>query len=183
MQNTMITTEEVKARWAYSEISSSRLGKRFKNLLPAGIVDNQSQGLPFEQLPDEDRHALIRALKTVRPAAFVNVVETLGTGHFELATWTIAQLVGCVTLPDFGGVRYFQFLARPYNSEQADEIQPDLDPRREALRIAFDKDFKVKFPLIAVRSGQHDVLLDGYLRSILWLRNPIEPLPVWVPAK
>jgi len=173
---------EIKARWAYSELFSSRLGQRLAAVLPARLQDCRKHRPPFEDLTEADHKALVHALKTLRPASFIDLIDAPGSTHYELSQWTAAQLLGCLTLPQFGPVRYFQFLAGRHE-DRSDKPTIPADPRLEAATIPFDENFSVEFPVIALKSREHYILIDGYLRSILWLRNPLKTLPVWVPAE
>ncbi len=176
------SASEIKARWAFSEIASSRYSNSLVRYLPQQIVEHARAGMPFEELSSEDLDILVTAQRQSRPAEFVDYVDRFGAPQYELINWTIRDLLNSITVPTLGTMQYFRWLAMP--SEMDPGTQKYLcDPRPTASRIPFDETFRVGEGLIAVRLNGHDLLIDGYLRSLLWLRNTSYPLPVWVPAE
>ncbi len=176
-----ITTEELKARWAYAEAGSSRFGDEFTPHLSPSAIRKIRRGLPFEKLPESQWPEFVAALGKARPREFVDIVHRHGSGRYTCEQWQPTRLLSCLTLPSFDSVHYFRFLTLPPHLDRAG--RPDaIDPRNISRRIPFDPLYRVTGPIIAVRHQGQDMLVEGYLRSILWLRNPVKPLEVWVPT-
>lgn len=180
MKDTVITAEEVKARWAYCEITSDRFGKTYKTNLPPSVYDAAVDGVPFAQVPGSEWPGLIVALKIARNPGFIDNIDTCGAPNYVCTEWQVPDLLSCWTLPCFYQARYFEFLARPPGKDAAGNPD-DADPRFKSHLIPFDPNFKLEEPLIAILMNRAPMLIEGYLRSILWLRNPVYPLRVWMP--
>lgn len=180
----VITRDELKARWAYAESRSSRFKGQYEPLLPPDLFTSANNGRPFDQISREEWPELIAALERERISLIGFLGEPWGASEFKCVGWDVPGLLSSPAMGNFFADEqqrgYFCFLAWP--TKQTHDGKADThDPRYAAAGRAFDRNFRVEEPLIAVRSNGHHILIDGYLRSILWLRNPVEPLPVWVP--
>jgi hypothetical protein len=181
MQGTVIGIEELKARWAYTEITSSRYGGFYRQRLGAAVVDLADRSTRFGDLPRSELPELAAALEAVRPPAFVDLVRRYGADRYECVHWRLSQVLNCRTLPQYGTVPFYTFLAQPMARDAANEPRRS-DPRYVANAVPESEVSAVAEPAIAVVIGKHPILVDGYLRTILWLRKPGDALPVWVPA-
>jgi len=180
----VITAQEVKARWAFSEITSSRFGVFYRRLLPSSLYDFAKSGGAFANVDEAEWVNLEKALKTVRPAGFVdNITGVAGAAQYECVGWSVGDLLNCTTLPVFGEVPYWQFLVLPPKQDERTGKTQSTDPRSLSHTISFDPSFQVQEPLIAIGLSDKKMLFEGYLRSILWLRNPQEPLIAWFPKR
>ena len=171
----MAAAEEIKARWAFSEARSERWGNRFAKVLAHKLVALANSGAPFSAVQPDEWSSLITALETVRPKDFIDKVDRFGAPEYKLSDWGVSDLLNSTTLPTFGAVKYFQFLALPPNGPN--------DPR--ALSHGIPEHLHrapSECPIAIYVEGAHR-LIDGYLRSILWLRNPTAPLSVWTPKR
>jgi hypothetical protein len=175
VKGTVITADEVKARWGYAEITSERFGKSYKKNLPEKVYRAATNGEPFSNVPSSEWQHLIAALIAARNADFIGSIDRFGAPKYVCGEWEADTLLKCRTLHCFGAVRYFQFVARP--PEKGDEY----DPRSKSHQIPFDDKFKIEEPLISILVDGSPTLIEGYLRSILWLRNPEALLRIWVP--
>lgn len=176
-----MSTQHIKARWAFSELTSTRFGPLLRKMLPGHLVDHAKRGRPFELLSEKDRARLVLALNRARPPSFVGLLDRYGGPQYQLGYWTVAELLNCLTLPQWGSPGYYRWLAMP-GSGTAKAGQRNIDPRIAAAQIPLDLDFRVQHPLIAVCVDDRHMLVDGYLRSILWLRTTPHPLPVLLPV-
>lgn len=180
MKGKIIAAEEVKARWGYAEVNSERFGQTYKANLPPDVFRAAKDGVAFDQLAAADHPALVAALKNARPAEFVDNIDQWGAPRYECVEWLPNDLLNSITIPVFDCIPYFAFLARPPKMDA--QGNPDNgDPRHASHRIPFNQNFEPMEPLIAISINGHHMLLEGYLRSILWLRQPTNPLLVWVP--
>ncbi|MBV1918064.1 MAG: hypothetical protein KUG65_08400 [Sphingomonadaceae bacterium] len=178
-EGAILTVEDLMARWAYSELTSSRFGKEYGPHISAQIIEEANNGRPFEQVSESERQNLVAAIEEFR-GGMCRIISKLGTSRFELHFWDTSQLLSCLTLPIFGKVPFFRFLAMPQLVDSLGQPRKN-DPRRESASIPFDPNFRVEGPLIALHHDGREVLFDGYLRSILWLRNSTQPLAIWIP--
>jgi len=179
--NRVISVAEIKARWAYSEIISSRLGLTYRNHVSADIFKLAVRRKPFDAVPQALWPGLISALLTVRPPQFVSLVDQYGTGAFARAEWSPSTLLSCQTLPQYQMVPFFSFLAHPVARDSKGNLAGG-DPRYEANRTRPGCDVGQAELAIAGMANGRPILLDGYLRAILWLRQPVASFPVWVPV-
>jgi len=181
VKDTVIAAEEVKARWAYCEITSERFGGTYRTTLPGSVWAAAVSGAPFSQVPASEWPRLIAALKIARNSEFIDCIDRFGAPRYLCVEWEVPRLLSCLTLPCFGQAQYFRFLALPPRQDAVGN--PDNnDPRLRSDVIPFNTTLALKEPLIAILANGAPMLLEGYLRSILWLRNPVHPLPVWVPV-
>ena len=140
------------------------------------------RGEPFEQVAQEDWASLVIALWSVRPAEIIETHLKPEIATYVCVEWSASDLLSCRTLPGFGATAYYRFLALPARKRRDGSIDPD-DPRHVASTIPFEPAYTVTGPLIAIEQNEIPILFEGYLRSILWLRAPEHPLPVWMPAQ
>ena len=182
MQGVVIGAEEGKARGAYSEAASSRFAAMIAPHLGAEVRHLSRNGAPFGKVASRHHPALAAALGKFRPGEHVGLVDSLGAEAFECVGWPPGELLRCRTLPVFGGQQYFRFLAAPPLRDAKGKILPD-DPRLAAWAIPPSRFGATAEAVIAVGQPDRYLLIDGYLRSILWLRGGAEPLPVWVPRR
>lgn len=183
MLGTTATAEEVKARWAYSEISSSRFGKYYIGHTPAHLEALAKTSAPFSQVSSQDWPTLVSLIETYgRNKLFVDNIDIHGSPRFVCTAWGIQELLNSWTVPAFGQLPYPVFLSRPPARNATGGVD-DADPRYCAQSIPFDPNFKQTEPAIIIKPGVN-MLLEGYLRSILWLRlnDPNTPFLVWLPA-
>jgi hypothetical protein len=176
----VITSEEVKARWAYAEINSQRFGGTYEANLPSDVYASAMGRVPFENLSSEVWPALLAALKQARNPSFIDKIDAFGAPTYECVEWQVVDLLNCSTLPCFGGMTYWKFLAMPPAVDAAGNLDRG-DPRFVSHRIPFDPSYSIQEPLIAIVVSGRPMLIEGYLRSLLWLRNPIRPFLMWLP--
>jgi hypothetical protein len=135
---------------------------------------------PFGSVGREHWPTLVSALQRARSREFVDCIDTFGAPQYRCAEWSVSDLLHSTVLPTLGFVPYAVFLARPV-MRRPDGAIDDVDPRHVSQTMPFDPKFAPSSPLIAIAIDGKPMLIEGYLRSILWLRNPVTPLPVWVP--
>lgn len=179
MEGRIATVEEVKARWAYAEVNSSRFGDKFDNLLAPRLLETARQRVAFDDIARSDWPELVAALVASRSEDYVEQIDWYGASHYRCVHWRASRLLNCLTLRLFGLIPFFRFLAMPHRTDGDGNPRP-ADPRYASTMIPFDPDYVVEEPVVVHDKG-YEMLLEGYLRSILWLRNPVKPLPVWLP--
>jgi hypothetical protein len=178
------STLETKARWAYSEIMSSRTGERYQNHTPlAPVAQLALAGTPFEDLPP-DCHQILGDAVTATRTRLIRLMEQ--HRRFVLKHWSKHELANSYADAYFNTprreipLRFGDFLRWPRGTG------PDGRPAMDDPRIVADGIAPGTVPFtdaapIAVGSGG-DLIVDGYLRCILFMRDaPASArLPVWV---
>ena len=175
MEGTRITRHELKARWAFSEFRAERWKNEYAALCPEKI----RAGEPFSELsPDEVNH-LAWMLEQYRSGLVsdLNIAET-----YECQSWTKEQLGRTFTIVRMAPSRdknipFISFIACARFDEES-------DPRVQADRIPFDTPFVQTEPVIVRPYGHIPILIEGYLRSVLFMRscNPDATILVWYPV-
>src|SRR4051812_10762645 len=111
---TIATAQEVKARWAYGEISSPRFGKHYIGHTPAHLQALSTSLIPFSKLSQQDWPILVSLIENYgRNKPFVDNVDVHGAPQFICTAWNISDLLNCWTLPVFDQLPYPVFLSRP----------------------------------------------------------------------
>jgi hypothetical protein len=93
-----ITTRIAKARWAWSEMTSPRFGKKYPALGHDAVrlQDLAKASAAFTSLPDSDVDILVKLIEVRQPgfmSAFDNVSE------FICVPWTKQDLLASITIP------------------------------------------------------------------------------------
>ena len=174
--------EEIKARWAFSELRTERGKDLYANLHPQRIRD----GIPFERLSAGERQHLVWMTERGR----ANLVLGLAADYYECDLWTKERLGRAYTLSGLApdrkrSIPFLSFVASPrFRAGPNSEFFAKMDPRVQADMIPFDNTYRQEEPIIVARQNAREFLIDGYLRGILFLRDP-DPdarIMVWVPA-
>ena len=182
-----ITAHEAKARWAYSELLSGRFGKNYVGIGPNHIYDAAAAKNPFSTLPQSDHDELVKMLERGRDPALTAMVDS--SAMYRSEAWTKGQLVHTWALPMFNTpakqrpIPYYDFYSGRPNTGPAG-IAEDSDPRVAARNIPYGTPFDQNHePVIVVGKPGEYVLLQGYLRSIIFMRSsdPSHRLLAWVP--
>lgn len=180
-----ITAEQAKAVWAYGEITSSRRGKRYRRAAPAHIVKLAESAEPFACLPHADQAALVETLLACRsPKLVANLDRSKRYRRIQLSR---RELLALWALPVFdrlaGGriVPYRDFLRDP-PMLGADGTVNRRDPGHAARSVQSDI-FRQRNPGIIINVSRRPVLIEGYLRSLLFLRDRnASAFDVWWPS-
>ncbi len=175
------TNLEIIARWAYSELFSSRVGADFQRFFGDFTVV-ATHGPPFETLDPAHHEILANALRISRAALLSELEQHDG---FSLQLWSKQRLCQCSALQYFNTpararpLPFTDFLERQSNTG-SDGAPDKLDPRTAADTVPPGSLRSTEAP-IAVGTFPH-MLVDGYLRSIVFMRDaPADALlPVWV---
>ena len=175
MEGARITREELKVRWAFSEFRAERWRAGYA-ALSAGKI---REGVAFPELtPDEVSH-----LSWMIEKCRANLVPELNKADtYECQAWTKEQLGRIYTIVPMSPSReenipILSFIACARFTEQS-------DPRVQADKIPFDTPFVQTEPVIVLPYGAIQLLIDGYLRSVLFMRSrdPDARIMVWVPG-
>jgi hypothetical protein len=179
------TAQEVKARWAFSEMISTRFGQNYTDRGPERLRDLVARNASFDEVDQRDWPILVSMIEQFgRNKAFVDSVDSWGAPYFMCKEWRMSELLQTFTLPCFGQVSYPVFLTQCPNVKQPATFDM-ADPRFIAWSIPPNQAFYQREPIIIIRVGQPQqyMILDGYLRSILWFRsNTTKPLLAWLPV-
>lgn len=189
-----VSPDEVRARWAYSELLSGRYDGR-------GVEDlmaKSRQRVPFAKLGTEDRDLLARAWAQVRGTEFFNAaIESIEA--FQLKHWSARELSRVVVIPDLLAdvvSRSLTVLPIPFELWiNADPIKPlHQGHARYAMYDPVPHVGEIEPLTVGLtpsqQAGQGErrlMLLDGYHRAVrFWYRRSVEPtatLPVFIPQR
>ena len=181
MKGQIATAREIKARWAFSEVRSDRFGGPYSTMLAQPLYDQVNAGCHFEDLPESCWDGLIQGLNTARHASFTGIIDAFGLGGYVCTEWSVEDLMNARVIPKFGeGLCYREFLTMSPMSQLSGAL--DLcDPRFKAWATPVKPaSFVQTEPLISIKAGADHMLIEGYTRSILWVRNPGRSLLMWV---
>ncbi len=182
-----ITAHEAKARWAYSELLSDRFGKNYVGVGPAHIHDRANAKNPFSTLMQADHDELVKMLGRGRDPTLTPNVDLSPTYRCE--AWTKGQLAHAWALPAFNTpskqrpMPYYDFYTGRPNTGPGG-LAEDSDPRVAARAVPYGTPFNQQHePVIVIGQPGEYVLLEGYLRSIIFMRSSdaSHRLLVWVP--
>jgi hypothetical protein len=181
MKGQTATAREIKARWAFSEVLSDRFGGPYRNVLAPPLYQQVTGGCNFSDIQQSGWDNLIEGLTAARGPKFTGIIDAFGLSGYVCMEWSVEDLMNVKVIPKFGdGLCYREFLTTCPMSQQTGAL--DLgDPRFKAwgtpVRAAC---FVQKEPLISIRTGSDHMLIEGYTRSILWVRSPGKSLLMWV---
>ena len=175
MEGTRIERWELKARWAFGEFRAARWMAGYASLSPKKI----REGVAFSELDRDELSHLEWMVDRFRAnyARELNVADM-----FECRAWTKEQLGRIYTTVIMApnrkaNIPFLSYIACPRFDEQS-------DPRVQADKIPFDTPFVQMEPVIVLPYGAIQIMIDGYLRSVLFMRGrePDARILVWVPV-
>lgn len=183
-EGTLATSEEVRARWAFGEMLSERFAAKYFPHVPTQLLAAAQQGDAFSTVDRNDWATLSALLDQARPGEYLHR-DLLKWTSFECAYWTQADLDCALAIPAFNKQQgkplpYADFFQRtPDTGPQ--QMAENSDPRVQAFRTP---DSAQQQPAVAVLFNSQYLLVDGYLRSIIFRRqrNPQIRFAVWVPV-
>ena len=173
MIGSIVTADEVKVRWAYSEMVSTRWGQHFAGK-HQGLVQKAQSGVAFSTLTQLEKQELLQALSLSRPPAFVGSIDQ-SASRYQWQQWTKGQLCQVYALAAFNPplknqhIAFYDFFIR-FPDTGTNGQPEDSDPRVVFARkpILFDSNHE---PVIFIgRPGQY-VLIEGTLRSIIFMHR------------
>jgi hypothetical protein len=182
MKGQTATAREIKARWAFSEVFSDRFGGPYSLVLPQKLFDQVKSGCNFSEIQESYWDNLIQGLNTARNAQFTGNIDVHGPSGYVWVEWSVEDLMNARVIPHFGqNLRYREFLTMFPMSQKTGAL--DLgDPRFKVWGTPVEgTPFEQTEPLISIKVGSDHMLIEGYTRSILWVRRPAGPLLMWVP--
>jgi hypothetical protein len=182
MKGKTATAREIKARWAYSEVLSDRFGGPYGAVLERPLFDRIKGGCHFCEIEESQWDLLIQGLTAARNAQFSASIDRFGPNGYVCAEWSVDDLMNSRVLPHFGvGLLYREFLTLLPISVPPGTIDA-ADPRLRIWMTPLQPAFAQNEPLISIRIGAELMLVEGYKRSLLWLRSPTKPLLIWQPV-
>lgn len=183
MTGKIVTTHELKARWAYAELDSKRFAARYSGPHLSRLRDEKIKATPFEALDPSDHATLVELLYGARNADFVNAANA--AREYCAETWSKAQLTRTFVVTHYGDGRFAPYAEFYFGAPRK---RPDGSPDPDDARLKARNVPSGALPdglerLIFVRHQGLLVLLEGYLRSILLMRSddPEIAIPVWAP--
>jgi hypothetical protein len=182
MKGQKATAREIKARWAFSEVLSDRFGGPYRQVLAQPLFERIVSGCKFADIEGSYWDNLIQGLNTARTTNFTGLIDASAPNGYVCAEWSVEDLMNARVIPNFGvGLFYREFMTMFPMSQPTGAL--DLsDPRYKAWATPVKGPAFVQTePLISVKAGSDYMLIEGYTRSILWVRSPAKSLLMWVP--
>ena len=175
------TAREIKARWAFREVLSERFGGPYSAVLAPPLYHQVKAGCHFSDMPESCWENLIEGLNTARNAEFTGIIDAFGLSGYVCTEWSVEDLMKAKVIPKFGqGLCYREFLTMHPMPQRTGALDLD-DPRYKAWQTPVKAvSFVQTEPLISIKVGADHMLIEGYTRSILWVRSPARSLLMWV---
>lgn len=178
---------EVKARWAYAEMRSSRFRRYFEAGAYTNLLEKAAAGIPFCRLSADEQARLIPALHVAKTEAYISSVDQ-ASNTYECKGWTEGDLMNSWALSLFNRpekrvcIPYRDFYHGHPGADPAVDLD-DGDPRVAVLTVPPEADYRQLEPVIVIGKPGEYILLEGYLRSILFMRSrdKSKRLLAWVP--
>ena len=186
MIGTVIPTRLVKARWAWSELTSPRFAKKYGSLGPDAVrlQGMANAGARFDSLSAPDVDILVSLIEK-RQSGFMPAFN--GIENFVCVAWTKQDLLASLTIPAMSPAKnrhipYSEFIKNPPHIVDG---KPEWsDPRVTADNWPNDQSFSQTEPAISIRVNGQNMLIDGYGRSVIYMRHgkDADVFMVWTPA-
>jgi hypothetical protein len=175
----IVSAENVRARWAYSELLSDR---PYDDPSLQELKKKALERVPFEDLSAEERGLLAQAWYPVRGVpTFIHGFAGITT--FQLADWSKEQLATSYAIPYFA--HEIGAYETPVTFKQWIEAEPirPVEPGHARYAASGSAPSTQGEPLIVGRLSRLPTLLDGYHRAVrFWKRGePNATLAVYVP--
>ena len=161
-----ITAYEVKARWAYAELNSTRWGGS-NSATPPAILAMAREGVPFQLVPSSKYPALVDWLLHGRARDFVANVDR--SEHYVLKQISKMQLMALWAISSFNATKTDGVF--PYAEFYHERMKRGRNDPRDVIETIPRSPFNQLHPVIVVNWDGLPVLLEGYLRSLLFLRS------------
>jgi hypothetical protein len=184
-EGTKASTQEVRARWAYGEMTSARFGPKYRNHgVKQAILDCAVNHAAFDDVDRSHWPELDRLLGLARPGEYLHG-DLNQWSLFKCSHWTKTELENALAIrafnkPNPDPLPYIDFYKGLPNTG-ANQRAEDSDPRVQAFRTP---DYPQAEPAVAQLVNGKNLLVDGYLRSIIFMRQdkPELRFAVWVPV-
>jgi hypothetical protein len=180
MEGTIVTAHELKARWGFCEAWTDRWRDKYAAFGIEKIRDDVS----YLDLTDEEKNHLVWMVSQYREGLIPEIDKF---ARYVCQAWTKDQLARTLTIvrmaPDRkSNIPFLSFCICP-------RFDDPHDPRVQADQIPFDhRPYYQSEPVIVLpygaNGGEPRLLIEGYLRSVLFMRNPNPDakILVWFPA-
>lgn len=171
----MATVDEMKCRWIYSELGSERWREAYTQLRGSTPLSEKAKlHIAFSSLASAERQQLLAYAPS---SSRRGLMGRLGNhSDYRLEQWDKSQVGATRTIHAYGSVPYGEFLAT--DSPSGDEA---TDAREAAKALPYYPG--VWEAGIAVGEPRNYMLLDGYTRSVVFMKDapPDARFAIWVP--
>jgi hypothetical protein len=172
-----ISFENMKARWAYSELDAERFTAWYEPFRPKypTVFEQKQAKIPFDDLTSDEQDSLVEMNEYARGALQAQLTRS----DYELQYWTREHLSSVYALSQMCGGQYRLFAE--FAATPPDPSNPG-DPRKRATQCR--DPFQQTDPVIVSVLPHGHTLVEGYTRSLhFWrYRNPAMKLLAWVAA-
>jgi hypothetical protein len=178
MEGEVISAHELKARWAFCEVWTDRWHGKYVAFHPEKIREDIS----FLDLTDEEKDHLVWMVSQYRAGLIPDIDKFT---RYVCQQWTKDELARALTIIRMApnrnpNIPFLSFCICP-------RFDDPYDPRVQADQVSFDTPFHQSEPVIVLPygagGGAPHLLIEGYLRSVLFMRspNPDAKILVWFP--
>jgi hypothetical protein len=178
----VVSSDYVRARWAYSELLSIGHGHLYQGVGLPELKEKARRRVPFGELGKAEHYLLVDQFDRVR-GHYLNRY-LIGIATFQLVRWTRDNLAAVYVIPyfvrDVSSLEYLKVTFKQWI--EAEPVRPlHQDHARYAAYGAAHS--TQDDPLTVGQYSDLPALLDGYHRAVrFWSRNdPVATLPVHVP--
>ena len=169
---------EVRARWAYSELISTRFAATY--IVSRRLIAEANVGTDFDDLTQADKTALESVTSTERSGLWPQLYHF---SEFECQSWLKAQICRCFVLPALDPQRNNRLV--PLISFMASPRFPEAtDPRNAADAVPLGTPFIQKEAICVIPEQNRLLIIDGTGRTMLFLRTESldHQIRVWTPV-
>jgi hypothetical protein len=175
----VIKAEELAARWAWSELSSSRFRDTYK--ATPELRAKADKDVAFASLSDEERSALHRLLKTHDDRGPLLYKWLMAYSSYSLQQRPYAAIRNVALVRGLHWMRFEDFATLPGTAE------PGAAARAALAKVAVGQKVGKEHPIIVpCRFGAFasELMLDGTFRSLVFARDHQAgaTMPVWAPT-
>lgn len=174
---TTVSLHELKARWCFGELSSSRFKASYRKAGQDRLYDRATDGDPFEALSPNEHDDLVARIEAHQDRA--GLVSVLNRhAQFVCASLTSDQLLQSFCVPGLGWRPLVQLVTEPLPFGPLHQLTI-------AAAIRQTQPYTQHEPIILVpwqdqhRNGR--LLLEGTRRSVMFIRSDAKVIYAWVP--
>lgn len=179
----VVSLHGMKARWAFSEIRSPRFALTYQQDPKVPLLYARICSVTFECLSPSEVDTLAQLYESIRGCCLNHYIAEVR--EFVIEQWSAEQLgqVYAMSELDASGEGRYQPFAT-YAASPCTTPTAWLDPRLAAEKLSWTTTFRQHDPLIVGLYRGLQVLIDGYVRGLVFTRtaSPGERVAVLAPV-
>ena len=180
----VVSLHRMKAWWAFSEISSPRFALTYQQDLRVPALYARIRSVTFECLSPFEVDTLAQLYESIRGCSLNHYIAEIR--EFVIEEWSAEQLGQVYAMSELdasGQGRYQPFAA--YAASPCPTPTEWFDPRVAAEKLSWSTTFRAHDPLIVGIYRGLRVLIDGYVRGLVFMKtaSPGERVAVLAPVQ